>query len=101
MLYTFRHKSQTGSVTTVNTMQMTYLHALYNTSRMLNVVGASLSKQHIDWASYLCDIWSNLQCVMHEFHIQHAARVGHIVVAIVLKVGGFKSLLTSICSSPV
>ena len=82
-------------------MQMTYLHALYNTSGMLNVVRASLSKKRIDWASYLCDIWSNLQRVMHEFHIQHAARVGHIVVAIVLKVGGFKSLLTSICSSPV
>lgn len=64
---------------------------------MLNV-GVNLSNQCIDWASYLCDLWSNLQRVMYEFHIQHAAGVDHIVVGIVLKVGGFK--LTSICSSP-
>ena len=55
---------------------------------MLNV-GVSLSNQCIDWASYLCDLWSNLQCVMYEFHIQHVAGIDHIVVAIVLKVGGF------------
>ena len=60
---------------------------------MWNIVGASLSKQIIDWASY-CD--QNLQHVMHEFHTyKHAAGADHIVVAIVRKVGGSKSLLTS------